>query len=362
MARYEESDAAELLEVAEPQDDDLFASNRSCLGSRSVALGLMLAALVCAAVLLWPTSAISVRQLLEGPEVAEIVTDNVLAAAQWRGGPVLSNAIDRAALKAEAVAGLSQFSRRLSEQFPDDGSLDRPQLTLQLRKTVLQSLRVLGDRRVQNLGRRVALDIDQALQAPDLTSATHKLAELISPQLEGIRRLRMELIPQELLDIQDEEVQERGRRLTAGAASVAPEPELDAIKRQGHSVYNTVQQLAKKYGLPLPNLKKDIDKVDMTGLMTCIKAELSTQRLGSLTGCGLEFAQTAMHVMESTRQDPAVQGMDLKSKAFKEASKVSENLLSAITNGYKSLKGDLQSSKLLHPVVSDQPGPLDTLG
>eukprot|EP00927_Polykrikos_kofoidii_P021980 TRINITY_DN20653_c0_g1_i1.p1 TRINITY_DN20653_c0_g1~~TRINITY_DN20653_c0_g1_i1.p1 ORF type:complete len:1023 (-),score=143.06 TRINITY_DN20653_c0_g1_i1:455-3523(-) len=157
------------------------------------------------------SSGLTVRDLLESGDVAEVVTENILSFVKANGalGTNASAAqgqqrsstplLRRADVNAAVSAGLRDVSTWVQERFPTSARrLEEAVLTEEQRDAVLDTMRRLRNPHLQRLGRRVAFAVRDALatsSTPEVAAA--RVAASIAGRRIELKAFRAVLLPPE---------------------------------------------------------------------------------------------------------------------------------------------------------------------
>jgi len=199
-----EASFAEVEEDAQSTEELLPRQTERWSVRRRLALaGLALGALAGCATLLapsYPTPASTppaaepstVRELLEGPEFVDVVTENFMSIGRGLLGPAR-----RGEVRAAVADNLANISGSLRQRFPaDHAKLGLIRLSQVQKDSVLSLLRLYSDPRLQHLGNDIAEAVAETRQsAGDRASLKHRLSEKLRPQLRELRELCDDIAP-----------------------------------------------------------------------------------------------------------------------------------------------------------------------
>mmetsp|Transcript_36631 Transcript_36631/g.114023 ORF Transcript_36631/g.114023 Transcript_36631/m.114023 type:complete len:369 (+) Transcript_36631:80-1186(+) len=135
---------------------------------------------------------VSVRQFLEGPELADAVTENFM-----RLGHGYVSLAQRGEVRAAVSKNLANISGSLRARLPEDhAKLELVQLKQAQKESVLRILRHYADPRVLSLGNDIgeAMD-DMKAEAGDRRSFQRRLSEKLRPKLRELRELCDDIAP-----------------------------------------------------------------------------------------------------------------------------------------------------------------------
>jgi len=135
---------------------------------------------------------VSVRQFLEGPELADAVTENFM-----RLGHGYVSLAQRGEVRAAVSKNLANISGSIRARLPEDhAKLELVQLKQAQKESVLRVLRHYADPRVLSLGNDIgeAMD-DMKAEAGDRRSFQRRLSEKLRPKLRELRELCDDIAP-----------------------------------------------------------------------------------------------------------------------------------------------------------------------
>lgn len=149
----------------------------------------------------WPSACIyeetplcPAKALFENPEVHDVAAANLMRVGY--NGLILRR--DFSMVRAIVVASFGNISHQISKYAPAAAdTLDKIPLTKIQKDAVVNSLRLMSDPRVQNIGFDVGLAIRDS-PGVGRTNLKHRIEEKLRPRLEEIRKLREELMPGQL--------------------------------------------------------------------------------------------------------------------------------------------------------------------
>jgi len=136
---------------------------------------------------------LTVRALLDGPELRDTITDNVMAV----GGEQLKHSVTRDEVRVAVHRKLSNISDALREQLPQEhAKFDLIQLSAVQKDAVFKALRHYGDQRMVALSRAV-LDSVQETSAEhgDEAAFQRRLMEKLQPRMRDVLSLGEVLFP-----------------------------------------------------------------------------------------------------------------------------------------------------------------------
>mmetsp|Transcript_55759 Transcript_55759/g.143686 ORF Transcript_55759/g.143686 Transcript_55759/m.143686 type:complete len:379 (+) Transcript_55759:62-1198(+) len=151
---------------------------------------------------------VTARMLLESRELAEVATEQLMAAGSGALRPE-----DRPMVHAVASNGFGNISALLQRGAPEAARrLDTFYLTKEQKEAVLGVVRGMGDRRVQGVGRELTSSLKHFLStsATDRRSMKNYIVGNLQPQLGQMRQLRDEVIGAPLRNLR--EASRAGRR------------------------------------------------------------------------------------------------------------------------------------------------------
>lgn len=199
------AEAQEDAESTEESTEELLPHQKESwfTRSRTTAAGVFAAALVAGAVLLAaglprgpgarPAGRpVTVRELLEGPELADVVTENFMSL-----GHGYLNPAHRGDVRAAVADNLVNISGAIRARHPEDhATLGMIQLSQQQKDSVLRLLGHYSDPRLQRLGNDIAqASAETRAQGGNRQSLKRRLSEKLQPQLHEIRGLCDEIAP-----------------------------------------------------------------------------------------------------------------------------------------------------------------------
>jgi len=195
-----------------------------------------------------PAEPLTVRSLLEGKELAEVATDNLLA----MGGDELGT-LDRDQVRAHVARRLQNISATLRQQFPEaHDQLSKLQLSGEQKDAALHALRKYGDARMVGLSHVVT----EAVRASTAGGASReetqrRLAEKLRPRLAEMRQLSEEMFPGsgQQLSLSMDQVPELHKWHAelqvdlshAGARRLAAAGELDGVRAQAQTFFQSLE-------------------------------------------------------------------------------------------------------------------------
>jgi hypothetical protein len=135
--------------------------------------------------------------LFENPEVHEAAAANLMAVG--RHGFLAAE--DWSTVKAAVVAGFRRIDDELSKKAPEASRrLGLIQLSEEQKDAVLSSMRLLSERRVQNIGFEVGQAIRES-RSTDREVLRRRIEARLQPRLPELLRLREELMPEPLREL-----------------------------------------------------------------------------------------------------------------------------------------------------------------
>eukprot|EP00418_Pyrodinium_bahamense_P022507 CAMPEP_0179145824 /NCGR_PEP_ID=MMETSP0796-20121207/70382_1 /TAXON_ID=73915 /ORGANISM="Pyrodinium bahamense, Strain pbaha01" /LENGTH=363 /DNA_ID=CAMNT_0020846253 /DNA_START=92 /DNA_END=1183 /DNA_ORIENTATION=- len=135
---------------------------------------------------------VTVRELLEGPELTDVVTENFMSI----GHGFLSPA-QRGEVRAAVAENFANITGSLRQRFPEDhAKLGLIQLSQEQKSSVFGLLRHYSDPRVQRLGKDIAEAVAETRQrGGDSASLKRRLSDKLRPQLRELRELCDDIAP-----------------------------------------------------------------------------------------------------------------------------------------------------------------------
>lgn len=129
---------------------------------------------------------VSARALLESRELANVVTEQMIAATGHQD-------VRKESMRDQVHTGFKDMSQHISERCPQTAmQLDQMTLSPEEQAAMFRTYRYMGDPRVQSLG----LDILQAAsEAQDHASLKQRLLAKVQPRADEIRQLRDQIMP-----------------------------------------------------------------------------------------------------------------------------------------------------------------------
>jgi len=139
-----------------------------------------------------PAAPLTVRALLEGQELAEVATDNVLA----MGGNELA-ALGRDQVRAHVARGLQNISQTIRNRYPEaHEQLSKLQLSGAQKDATFHALRKYGDARMVGLTHDVAEAVRaSSMEGTSREETQRRLAEKLRPRIAEMRQLSEEMFP-----------------------------------------------------------------------------------------------------------------------------------------------------------------------
>eukprot|EP00928_Gymnodinium_smaydae_P079234 TRINITY_DN6320_c4_g1_i1.p1 TRINITY_DN6320_c4_g1~~TRINITY_DN6320_c4_g1_i1.p1 ORF type:complete len:464 (+),score=92.57 TRINITY_DN6320_c4_g1_i1:89-1480(+) len=134
---------------------------------------------------------LTARQLLEHPEVHDVVAGNLLSTQH----EILGRSNDQGHVRRLVEENFRNLSQTLVELHPEIADvLDSTPITAQQKDAVVHAMRYLSDRRLQRLGFDVARIVRDA-RTDDPEVLKRHIAKKLGPRLGELRMLRAELFP-----------------------------------------------------------------------------------------------------------------------------------------------------------------------
>jgi len=159
---------------------------------------------------------VTVRQLLEGPELTDAVTDNFMSL----GHAYLSSA-QRGSVRAAVADNLANISSSLRARLPaDHAQLNLIQLSQEQQDSVLRVVRHYSDPRVLRLGDDIAEVVDEArAEGGDKRTVHRRLLAKLRPRLRELQELSEEMVPGSSVHLnldEDDEIEDLEHEQTSG--------------------------------------------------------------------------------------------------------------------------------------------------
>lgn len=258
---------------------------------------------------------LTVRGLLESPELADLATDNVMAV----GGSSLAKATTRDEVHAAVARKLMNISGSIREQHPEDHKkLDLIQLSAAQKDSVFGVLRHFGDRRMVDLSNVVADAVKETSQTSgDEAALKRRLSEKLQPHLGDIQKLGEELFPARSghgialnfdntpvtnsfkqwhvrMGMSSPERVSTGRRLTAQDLA-------DGVTIQARSMFST---LGEMLGERMPSAPaRMLQSQTSSGgseqsLMDCMMQAMGDMNIPGCLSCMMQNIQAVMQMMQ----------------------------------------------------------------
>jgi len=221
---------------------------------------------------------LTVRSLLEGKELAEVATENLMAM-----GGADRGTLDRDQVREHVARGLQNISATIRQRFPEaHDQLSKLQLSGEQKDAALQVLSKYGDARVVGLSH----DITEAVRTSTLGGASQeeaqrRLAERLRPRLAEIRQLSEEMLPGQQLSLSMGQVPELHKWHAelqvdlshAGARRLATAGELDGVRAQAQTFFQSLEGQLGDSMPKAPARMLSLSSSDSDGeqsFMTCI--------------------------------------------------------------------------------------------
>jgi hypothetical protein len=187
-----------------------------------------------------------VRSLLEGKELAEVATENLMAM-----GGADRGTLDRDQVREHVARGLQNISATIRQRFPEEhDQLSKLQLSGEQKDAALQVLRKYGDARMVGLSHDVTESVrTSTLGGASQEEAQRRLAERLRPRLAEIRQLSEEMFPGQQLSLSMGQVPELHKWHAelqvdlrhADARRLATAGELDGVRAQAQTFFQSLE-------------------------------------------------------------------------------------------------------------------------
>jgi len=196
---------------------------------------------------------LSVRELLEGGELASVAADNLMVV----GGAAAASAGGKAHVQAKVKAALQNISLAIHAQDPEaHRKLNELKLSREQQEAAMNVVRKFSDARMLGLTRDVADAVRESVEEGDGADVElqRRLAERLAPKLAVLQQLREEMYPgtQDELDVPMGNDWHAKMQVDLGAPSAsAPatrrlqagldSEDVDGVRAQAHTLLKTLE-------------------------------------------------------------------------------------------------------------------------